>query len=117
MFDQNYEDQVNRIGRLGSFAPGDYVCKCISCERTFQGDKRARQCLPCTISALVAMYSEARDLLGEHHNWHQQEGLEMKLGDSFFDCASCYVDSTLEMRTTSALSQWVIRHVPETEKA
>lgn len=41
--------------------------------------------------------------LRQHHEWHQQEGLEMKLGDEFFDCASCYCDSTLEVETTRAL--------------
>lgn len=31
------------------FAPGRYMCKCVSCEAVFYGDKRAVQCEPCAI--------------------------------------------------------------------
>ena len=48
--------------------------------------------------------TELVEVLRQHHNWHQQEGLEMKLGDEYWDCASCYVDSTLEERTTAVLA-------------
>ena len=36
---------------LGSYAPGNYCCNCISCKREFTGDKRAIQCLDCAIIA------------------------------------------------------------------
>jgi hypothetical protein len=34
---------------IGGFAPGDYMCKCVTCKEKFYGDKRATQCEPCTI--------------------------------------------------------------------
>lgn len=34
---------------LGGYAPGDYVCKCLSCDRQFSGDKRATSCLECAV--------------------------------------------------------------------
>jgi len=42
--------------------------------------------------------------LKRHHEWHQEDGLEMKLGDVYFDCASAYCDSSLEEETTAALA-------------
>jgi len=34
---------------IGGFAPGDYMCKCVTCKEQFHGDKRATQCEPCAI--------------------------------------------------------------------
>jgi len=51
------------------------------------------------------MAGELLEMLRQHHNWHLQDGLEMKLGDDYWDCASCYVDSTMEERTTAVLSK------------
>jgi len=34
---------------IGSYAPGNYTCKCITCNQQFMGDKRAVQCEPCAI--------------------------------------------------------------------
>ena len=51
-----------------------------------------------------AQIAELKSVLKQHHDWHQQDNLEMRLGDEFFDCASCYVDSTLEEQTTTALN-------------
>lgn len=34
---------------IGGYAPGNYTCKCVTCEETFQGDKRAVQCEPCAV--------------------------------------------------------------------
>lgn len=31
----------------GSWAPGNYFCKCVTCKNTFLGDKRALECAPC----------------------------------------------------------------------
>jgi hypothetical protein len=39
------------IGRVGSWAPGQYLGKCDNCKREFEGDKRSRHCLPCAIKA------------------------------------------------------------------
>lgn len=35
---------------LAGYAPGDYTCRCIVCERRFDGDKRAYNCLECAAS-------------------------------------------------------------------
>ena len=32
---------------VGGYAPGPYMCKCVTCTADFFGDKRAVQCLPC----------------------------------------------------------------------
>jgi hypothetical protein len=34
---------------IGGFAPGDYMCKCVTCKEQFHGDKRSVQCEPCAI--------------------------------------------------------------------
>jgi len=34
---------------IGGYAPGHYMCKCVSCKKEFTGDKRATQCEPCAI--------------------------------------------------------------------
>jgi hypothetical protein len=34
------------------YAIGSYLCTCVNCEKTFMGDKYARQCLPCAVNAL-----------------------------------------------------------------
>lgn len=31
----------------GSWAPGNYLCRCYGCDRVFFGDKRAVECAPC----------------------------------------------------------------------
>lgn len=36
---------------IAGYAPGNYHCKCADCEATFEGDKRAIQCLPCALTA------------------------------------------------------------------
>jgi len=50
---ESIEAQARRLGRIGAWAPGDYLCKC-QCGVTFSGDKRAVQCLPCAVAALAA---------------------------------------------------------------
>ena len=42
---------VEEVGVVGMYAAGSYVCKCVSCEELFIGDKRARQCLPCALKS------------------------------------------------------------------
>ena len=34
---------------IGGYAPGNYMCKCVTCKEKFIGDKRAVQCEPCAI--------------------------------------------------------------------
>lgn len=48
----NSEPTTRPLGRIGAFAPGNYLCKCIACGETFGGDKRALNCLNCAIDAL-----------------------------------------------------------------
>lgn len=53
-FDENFE--VYNIKGLNypilGYAIGSYMCKCVNCEKTFMGDKYAKQCLPCAVNAL-----------------------------------------------------------------
>lgn len=55
---ESIHEQATRLGRIGAWAPGGYVNKC-SCGRHFEGDKRAHQCLPCAVTAVVD-YAERR---------------------------------------------------------
>jgi hypothetical protein len=43
---------------IGGYAPGNYTCKCINCNKKFIGDKRAVQCEPC---AIEMMQEEAKE--------------------------------------------------------
>jgi hypothetical protein len=51
---EHYDQAVERLGRVGGFAPGSYISHCVACDRQFLGDKRAINCLPCAVAALVA---------------------------------------------------------------
>lgn len=42
---------VKKLGRVGLWAPGSYICICGGCGVQFIGDKRALRCLPCAVSA------------------------------------------------------------------
>lgn len=46
---------LERIGRIGGWAPGSYVGKCSDCGAEIIGDKRSIQCLPCAVIALKAV--------------------------------------------------------------
>lgn len=35
---------------LIGYAPGSYLCRCSACGKTFEGDKRAFNCLPCAVA-------------------------------------------------------------------
>lgn len=48
------DDMVKRLGRVGSFAQGNYMCNCVGCGVRFSGDKRALHCLPCAVAGLQA---------------------------------------------------------------
>ena len=50
------EEMLGQIGAVGGFAIGKYCCECCKCKRTFLGDKRAIQCLPCAIDRLSQNY-------------------------------------------------------------
>jgi mannose/cellobiose epimerase-like protein (N-acyl-D-glucosamine 2-epimerase family) len=44
----------------GGYAPGGYMCKCSTCGKTHQAEKRAWQCADCVIQRLAAELAEAR---------------------------------------------------------
>lgn len=52
--------EISRPFRLGGFATGDYMCKCMTCGGEFTGDKRAMTCLPCVADRINAARSEAQ---------------------------------------------------------
>lgn len=45
---------------LAGYAPGDYMCVCVRCEKQFMGDKRAIICLECAAIAVKNRAAEAR---------------------------------------------------------
>lgn len=58
---ETMREQTARLGRVGMWAPGSYISKCSACERQFEGDKRAMNCLPCAVSRLSSMADRATD--------------------------------------------------------
>lgn len=51
---------------LRGYAPGDYMCRCVTCGNGFTGDKRAIRCLPCAQKAPITRTSdEAARQVGE----------------------------------------------------
>jgi hypothetical protein len=60
---QSAPDMLEEVGAIGSYANGNYVCKCRKCERLFLGDKRATVCLPCVIGDLQIRIIELHSAL------------------------------------------------------
>ncbi len=58
---------LQRIGRVGGWAPGPYLGKCQNCGEEFNGDKRAFECLPCAIGDLQ------RQIIDLHRRRHGDE--------------------------------------------
>jgi len=48
--------------RLGSFATGDYLHKCIHCKEEFMGDKRAVTCLKCSLEDVDRICNDLENL-------------------------------------------------------
>lgn len=65
---------------LGLYAPGKYICKCAICEKQFDGDKRAVQCLECAVRHL-RISAEAAE--AERDRCHARLEIDhcFKLGD------------------------------------
>ena len=38
---------------IGGFAPGNYMCECVTCKHDFFGDKRAVQCETCAVEMVT----------------------------------------------------------------
>ncbi|WP_085033953.1 hypothetical protein [Ensifer aridi] len=49
---------------LRGYAPGSYLCRCISCGCEFEGDKRATECLECAITASLSRAKAIGDGVG-----------------------------------------------------
>ncbi len=58
---EHNDDMVKRLGRVGAFAPGSYISQCAACQVMFEGDKRALNCLPCAVSAILARQTGEQD--------------------------------------------------------
>jgi hypothetical protein len=65
-------DPSRKAWPLCGYAPGNYLCTCFHCERQFQGDKRAMECLECAAASargLIEIYrAEAQAL----RDWREQ---------------------------------------------
>ena len=48
--------------KLARYAPGDYECRCVTCGRSFIGDKRACRCFDCA-TTLVQKHSVADEAM------------------------------------------------------
>jgi hypothetical protein len=46
---------LKRIGRLGGWAPGSYMGKCLDCGGEIIGDKRSIQCFACAVVSMQAL--------------------------------------------------------------
>ena len=70
------DDVLEKIGRVGGWAPGNYMCTCVPCGSEFTGDKRAVHCLPCAIENLrgqakehdFVAYERAKDFRHDRNN-------------------------------------------------
>lgn len=60
---ERLEDQAKRLGRVGAWAPGGYMNRCLKCGVCFEGDKRALNCLHCAVGALSAQATTLRDAM------------------------------------------------------
>jgi hypothetical protein len=58
---EHNDEMVKRLGRVGAFAPGSYISRCVACQVMFEGDKRALNCLPCAVSAILARQTGEQD--------------------------------------------------------
>lgn len=82
----NSNPTTRPLGRVGAFAPGGYICKCIACGEVFGGDKRALNCLNCAIDALQAAtppsVDKAERALGEVID--QRDAAEEALSHAYY---------------------------------
>lgn len=65
---------------IGGFAPGNYMCNCVTCKTQFIGDKRAVQCEPCAIEMI--------------------ENIRTPIIKSVTSCPTCGTECTIEGTTT-----------------
>ncbi len=53
-------EMLKEVRTIGGYAAGDYFSKCHACERTFMGDKLARECLVCAVKNLEQLAARAK---------------------------------------------------------
>ena len=46
---------------IGGFAPGDYICRCVTCKKPYYGDKRATQCETCAVEMVGTKITETKN--------------------------------------------------------
>lgn len=80
---------LERIGRLAGWAPGNYTILCLGCRQSTSADKRAIHCLPCAIVQMKAGIDETeagrlRDIIrrrlacdGSDGRYHAGEHLDL----------------------------------------
>jgi hypothetical protein len=87
---------------LGGYAPGNYLCQCVTCGTVFVGDKRAVTCLECAASQANASLSTLRsqlDALTAERDDARAERDALK-GETFkasADAAEYHRDRAIEM--------------------
>lgn len=67
-------DTLRKVGLVGTYAYGGYLCVCTDCKEQFCGEKRARQCLPCAVKSLKQALN-TKELEGQRIGMEQAAGL------------------------------------------
>lgn len=67
-------EMAAELGRVGGWAPGNYMSKCGNCNREFEGDKRASKCLPCAVSVLNQRANDFFDALRKINRLNDHPG-------------------------------------------
>lgn len=80
---------------LAGYTPGPYSCKCLSCDKEFQGDKRATFCLECSVLSAKIEKADLRRKLDVAREALEKADKAMSCGDdqSAHYCPNC--DRTL----------------------
>jgi hypothetical protein len=71
---RDLNEMAAELGRVGGWAPGNYMGKCGKCGREFEGDKRASQCLPCAVSTLDKRATEFFEALRKINRLNDHPG-------------------------------------------
>lgn len=68
---------------LAGYTPGPYSCKCLSCDKEFQGDKRATFCLECSVLSAKIEKADLRRKLDVAREAYSKaaRNAEMKRGE------------------------------------
>ena len=72
---RDLNDMAREIGRVGGWAPGNYMGKCGECNRAFiGGDKRAIRCLPCAVATLDRRATEFHEAMKKINRLNDHPG-------------------------------------------